>query len=452
MTAWLRALRRELGQGLVLLTFVVIAVAMAVLLWSKGAYWGGRWNSLAVEARDYLILIAPLAATLAAWQGGRAHRDQMGELLASTRRSALARHSSEVAAIALAAFGGWAVAMGLAALTILRLGGWGTAAAIFQILGVAPTLFAYVALGYAAGRLLPWRIVAPVVGVATYVLLGIPVYMSDAAAVLVGTGFVGNDVERPFAPLPFTLSIVGLSAAGLALLALISMERRPAPALAARGAAAAAVLVAVALAPITLATASAAARDREPTRPPVICTTDTGPRVCVHAQDRLLLAETTRQARAMLARLADMPGAPTWAGPNRPGVQDPSMLPIQSTSLDPWGRIDTTYGEVQLVNTWSLFDHWPACRAVGLLSDEPGAEAPPELQGFYDRTTLLDLWLTHDSLEDITSPDTDELSARMAASSEDQLKEYAGAVRAAARTCDYAALPAADELLAPGPR
>ena len=38
MTGWLRALRRELGQGLPRLTFVVIAVTMAVLLWSKGAY------------------------------------------------------------------------------------------------------------------------------------------------------------------------------------------------------------------------------------------------------------------------------------------------------------------------------------------------------------------------------------------------------------------------------
>jgi hypothetical protein len=152
MNGWLRALRRELGQGLPRLTFVVIAVTMAVLLWSKGAYWGGRWNALATQSREYLILIAPITATLAAWQGGRTRRDQVGELLTSTRASALARQSTEVAAIVIAAIAGWLLAIALAGVSIIRLDGWGTAAAAYQILGVAPTLFAYVTLGFAIGH------------------------------------------------------------------------------------------------------------------------------------------------------------------------------------------------------------------------------------------------------------------------------------------------------------
>lgn len=451
MNGWLRALRRELGQGLPRLTFVVIAVTMAVLLWSKGAYWGGRWNALATQSREYLILIAPITATLAAWQGGRTRRDQVGELLTSTRASALARQSTEVAAIVIAAIAGWLLAIALAGVSIIRLDGWGTAAAAYQILGVAPTLFAYVTLGFAIGTALPWRIVAPLMGVATYLLIGIPSYGSDAVPVLLGNGYVGDDVYRAFSARTFWVSIAGLSLIALTLLALSSLERRPAPSRTTRITAIAAGAAAVVLAPITLTSAAAALHDGPPPNPPVVCTTDNGPKVCVHAQDRLLLAQTTRQAREVIAKLAGTQGAPTWAGPWQPDVQDRDMLTVQSAQIDIRGRIDTTYGESQLVNTYAFFDPAPACREAGLWQNDPDLELPEEMQAFNDRTWPLTDWLVGDLPSGFADPNADELNQRFAASTEAQRRNYAVAVRTAALACDVTAVRDADQHLAPAP-
>lgn len=451
MRGWLWALRRELGQGLPRLAFLVMAVTMSVLLWSKAGYWGGRWNALAVQAREYLILIAPISTTLATWQGGRTRRDHLGELLDSTRSSALARHSSEVAAIGLAAFGGWLLAIALAGVSIIRLDGWGTAAAAHQILGVAPTLFAYVTLGYAIGTVLPWRIVAPIVGVATYLLIGIPVYGSDSVPVLLGTGYLGEGVFRVFSAPTFWVSIAGLILIGLALLALSSLERRPAPSRTTRATAVAALAAAVGIAPLTLTKAAAALHDGPPINPPEVCSTDAGPRVCVHAQDHLLLEETTRQARKIIAKLDGLPGAPTWAGPWQAQGKDPNMLLVQSASINLWGRIDTTYGEPPLVNPWALFDAEPTCRAAGLWQNTPDQEPPQEMQAFHDRASILAGWLTDGIPVWFSSPDGDELSRRFAASAEAQRRDYAGAVRAAALSCDVTAVRAADQHLAPAP-
>lgn len=449
LRGWLRAVRRELGQGLPRLAFLIVLVAMSAVLWSKGTTWGGRWNALAEMSRQNLIAIAPIAVSLAAWQGGRARRDRMGELQRSTRASAMSRNSVEIVALWVAAFAGWLVAVALAGLSIVRLDGWGTAAAVYQFAGVGPMLIAYVALGFAIGKIAPWRIVAPIAGLATYLVIGITSYVSDSAMVVLGVGWLGDDISSPFALLPFWLSTVGLLLVGLAMIAAPSVERRPAPEGATRIVALAAAAAALVIAPLTLTTTTAAAVAQTPITPAVVCTEDDGPKVCVHAQDHLLLEETTRQARAVIDQLRDIEDAPTWAGPWGLDRDDRSKLPTQPAWITPLGDIDITYGEPQLVNISALFDAEPSCEAAGRWPVMWEGEPPKGWADFMDRQGILWGWLTHSTDGVWSGSDGEQLSKRFAASSDRQRVAFASAVRSAALTCDLDAVRAADDLLAP---
>ena len=452
MRGWLRELLRELTRGVPLLTFVAIAVTMTVLLWSRGEVWGGRWNTLAWLSREYLILLAGITMAFAAWQGGRASRDGMRDLLGSTRASALLRQSVEVVAVTLAAYLGVLIGVATAGVSIVRLGGWGSSAAVYQFLGMAPALLAYAALGYAIGRALPGRVVAPFAGLAGYLLLAVPMYVSKTVPVLFGNGFLGDDVHREFSVRTLLLSGAGLAAAAIFFLALAALERRPAPSRPTRAVSVTAGVAMVGLAPLTLASAAAALDNPAPSNPPVVCTTDDGPRVCVHAQDRVALDEATRQAREVIAALEGIHAAPTWAGPRAlAGAETVEMLPVEPAWITPWGELNASRGAPVLVDPFALFDPSASCTSAGW-----PAPAEAKVASFYERAHLLTRWLRGDEAdwEWLASPDTvgvSELERRFAVSTDEQRLDFASAVREAALTCHVNAVVAADRHLAPAP-
>lgn len=173
MRGWLRALGIELRHGMAPWALLAVTLTLIALLWlDHTADWGGRWNALGSFTRELIIVLGPVCVTLGAWQGGRARRARVGELLASTRRTVLQRQSVDIFALWLAISAGVLLGWASAAATIVVVGGWGTSAAAFYVAGLLPAVLAYTAAGYLVGTLAPWRIVAPVAGATTYVGVG----------------------------------------------------------------------------------------------------------------------------------------------------------------------------------------------------------------------------------------------------------------------------------------
>ncbi len=445
MSSWCRAVARELRHGVSVLGFVVLAVLLSVLLWSKGPDWGARWNQLAYAPRDYMILLAPISVTLGVWLGGRLHRSDTTELLTSTRRSTLARASSEVMALAIGSYLGLLVGVASAAWSIVVVGGYGTWAAVGYLAGLFPTLLAYDAFGYALGRVLFWRAAAPVAGVLVYAGLGFVVWNSDRNAVPMGGGSLGGTSAEPFYVWAATWSGLGLLAASAALVATAATERRGA---ASRSWVVTAVVGLVILAGTVPQTANALDHLPRATRlsaDDVACTTDAGPRVCVHAEDRHLLDPMTRKARTVLANFHGIAGAPTWAGPD--GYDAPpgraTRLDVEPGNTTPWGGPDRrkTYGAMY-VETMSYLSPYRYCRTgrFGLLPGDSG-------EVFFKRSELARGYAdSGDTLkEEELKPGS--VAARFRASSDAQRRNFVGQVIAAARRCDLEAVVAADSAL-----
>lgn len=438
---------RELRKGTPVAGLVIVAVLVDVLLWSKGADWGARWNELGFAARDYMIVIAPLCLMLGVWSGGRLRRSDGTELLASTRRSAFARTSSEVVALALALYVGLLLGVASVAWSIVLIGGYGTWAVVGYLAGAFPTTLAYAAVGYLLGRVFTWRVAAPVAGVLTYAGLGFVVWNDDRWAILTGGGWLGGTDGSPFDSQALVWSILYLLVAATLALALGSAERRTASS---RAWAATALAGSLALAGLVPASAAAASRDlpdRARTEADVVCTTDDGPRVCVPIEDRHLLAPMTVRAREVLARFRGIAGAPTWAGPRNldspPGPD--TRLDVDAGGTTPWGGPDRRWGGSMYVDVFSFVSPYryncPADDFGNLAGDADG-------EIFMTRSDLVAVFVSTDDTFAEEGLEAGSPQARFQDSSDAQRRDFAGRVIAAARTCDLRAVTAADNALA----
>lgn len=166
----------EVRRGAAPLAVLVVAVTTLGLLFNEVEWWVGRWTGLNGWIRTVLIVVGPIAVCLAAWQGGRERRRRIDELLASTPRSAAARvvlgWGATTAGVAAGVVVAWLVAAVLVVRVATYSGGpaWVTLAVGF--IGVA----AFTAAGYTVGRLVPFRVVAPVAGLLAYVLVATMTY------------------------------------------------------------------------------------------------------------------------------------------------------------------------------------------------------------------------------------------------------------------------------------
>ena len=443
MRGWAGAVRRELRHGTCVFAVSALTLLVTVLLWSKGASWGTRWNDLGMLLRDLTIVIGPVALTLGAWQGGRTARSDVTETLESMPTAALTRASTEIAALALAVFAGVLLGWSTAAASILIVGGWGTSAAAWYVLAMAPTVLAYVTFGYALGRLLRWRVVAPMAGLLGYLLIGLTAYRNDGLNAMVGSGTLGEDTYAVFQRDAVAWSALVLTACALAAWGLSSMQRGPGRG---RGALTLGVVGAVVGGACVAPAMAAGAQGEAATDVAVVCTKDSGPKWCVLAANQHSLDVTKDAARRMLKQMEGIRGAQTWAGPTRYNAPlDHTQLPTQSVPIDPWGHVaGGVLWNVDPLYVGALFDPQSYCpERFDFQARRPSPEQEKVLNVFFYAAFPVSDWLSD---SDEVYPE-ERVGARFAAATQMQKSEYASLLLAAARSCDVEAAEAAAAVL-----
>lgn len=300
-------LRRSAALGTALILFVIGVLLLAI----DRAVFATGWIQLAMTQRIYLAVLWPLALAAGAWQAGREHRSKVAELFASTPRPRAHQTVPTLIAMAVAVVCGY-LAMGIAG------GLWiiGTAEylpmATFVVTAVgALALSAAVWLGMALGRLLPWRVTAPALGIAG---LGLLLLIPGATRphgwlALTFSPIYEMNLPGPYATVPGRASaaqavwMVALAVTGLMLLAAGGWRTRVAALLPA--------VLGAALAITVMPHQNRFVTDAiDPVARELVCTED-NPRVCVSRVHSGLLSEITAPAREGLAALAKLPDAPT---------------------------------------------------------------------------------------------------------------------------------------------
>ncbi|WP_433293836.1 hypothetical protein ACQP2F_31605 [Actinoplanes sp. CA-030573] len=307
-----RMLRVELRRSAAIGTaLALLVVGVLALFFAEGIGFATGWMQLAMTQRLYLVLLWPLALAAGAWQARREHRSRVAELFASTPRPRAQRAAPTLGAMAIAVVGGY-LAMGVVG------GLWiaGTARylplSVFVVTGVgALALVAAVWLGLAAGRLLPWPVTAPALGVGGLALL---LLIPGATRPRGWLALVFSPIYEMNMPDAYTTVPERASAAQALWLAALTVT---------------ALLLAIsggwrsrtaAVVPLILGVVLAVAvmphRNRyvvssvDTTAQELVCAKDQ-PRVCLSRVHSGLLGEVGPGAAEGLAALAKLPGAPT---------------------------------------------------------------------------------------------------------------------------------------------
>jgi len=306
-----RILNIELRRSAALGTALILFVTGVLLLATDRAIFTTGWIQLAMTQRLYLAVLWPLALAAGAWQASREHRSKVAELFASTPRPQAHRVLPTLIAMAVAVLSGY-LTMGIAG------GLWiiGTAeylpVAAFAVTAVGVlALIAAVWFGLAIGRLLPWRVTAPALGIAGMgLLLLIPgATRPHGWLALVFSPIYEMNMPGAYAAVPGrasiaqTLWLAALAVTALVLLASSGWRTRMAALLP--------VALGAALAITVMPHQNRFVNDAiDPVARELTCTED-APRVCVSRIHSGLLTEVTAPAREGLAVLAKLPNAPT---------------------------------------------------------------------------------------------------------------------------------------------
>ncbi|MFW5899176.1 MAG: hypothetical protein ACOCUN_01765, partial [Jiangellaceae bacterium] len=169
-------MRTELLRGTALTAAATMAVAGPVMLFNDSEEWAARWAPLAEYVRVLLIVLVPVAVAAGAWQAGRERRRRTGEQLATSPRPDWQPVLVAWGSVTLGTWAGllltWLTGATLVGPVATYAGrGWWWTLAVAYVAVAAGT-----ALGVAAGRLIPGRLVAPLAGVLAYVGLGTLTY------------------------------------------------------------------------------------------------------------------------------------------------------------------------------------------------------------------------------------------------------------------------------------
>ncbi|MFJ2896548.1 hypothetical protein ACIO87_16905 [Streptomyces sp. NPDC087218] len=296
------ALRTELRRGIAPWTGPAVALTLLVPLWSKAAHWQGSWGGTQTELHAAATLLAgPLVAAAACWQGGREHRRRTAELLLSVPRGRLARVVTAMAPVALWAAAGYLVALAAVfAATAPYTGAGGPSLAIAVtdlgfLLSVAP-------VGFVVGRLVRWRLAAPVLAAVLYVALGAPGYLEADARFLSPAEQFSLEGSVPvwwFAP----ALLAWTGGVGVAVLLAYATRRRLL--------AVVPLVLAVAAGTVIVRTGEDLLRDDPATTHRVCSRTGPGtPQICLAASDSRLLPRVSEALEGMFSRLEGVPGAP----------------------------------------------------------------------------------------------------------------------------------------------
>ncbi|MFF2773416.1 hypothetical protein ACFVU3_00770 [Streptomyces sp. NPDC058052] len=301
-------LRTELRRGLGPWTGAAIVVTMLVTMYAKAPEWQIRWQ----DAENLLhplagLLCGPLAMAAGCLQGGRDRRLGTEDLWASVPRSPLPRLT--VAAAPSALWPAAAVLLGDAGvlLAVWPYASWGRPA-LAPLLADAVAVGAMGLVGHVVGRVVRWRLTAPLLAVAGYTGFAYADFTSASARWLLPSAqFSAAEYRQVWWYAPASAAWT----AGLALAFLLAYGLRSSRARL------------LALVPLTVAACAAAAILRLPAdggpwridpaavRP--VCDDGT-PRVCVVALDARLLPALTETLEPVNERLRGLPGAPArWA-------------------------------------------------------------------------------------------------------------------------------------------
>ncbi|MFD8826721.1 hypothetical protein ACFV1C_30765 [Streptomyces sp. NPDC059605] len=296
------ALRTELRRGIAPWTGLAVALTLLVPLWSKATQWQGSWGDTQTELHSAATLLAgPLVAAAACWQGGREHRRGTAELLLSVPRGRFARVVTAMTPVALWAAAGYLVALAsVFAATAPYTGAGGPSLAIAAtdlgfLLSVAP-------VGFVVGRLVRWRLAAPVLAAVLYVALGAPGYLESNARFLSPAEQFSLEGSVPvwwFAPV--LLAWTGGIGATV-LLAYAARRRLPVVV---------PLVLAVAAGTVIARTGDGLLRDDPATTRKVCSKAAPGtPQICLAASDSLVLPQVSEALEGVFSRLEGVPGAP----------------------------------------------------------------------------------------------------------------------------------------------
>ncbi|EWC62249.1 hypothetical protein UO65_2428 [Actinokineospora spheciospongiae] len=322
-----RVLRTELRRSTALTAGAAVATAgtaglYVLALSDQTGLWAPQWTMLAGIQRIMLVVLWPLALGAGAWQARRDRRSRMEELLTTTPRPIRSRALPPALAMG--------ICLGLGYLLVLAAGALGVSTP-YRHLGWVPiavagalSLVAAGWLGLGIGRLLPSQYTPPVLTVAGFLLLVVPVQLAKdgptGAAALLTPNLTSPLDEVTTVTTPVSLGqSAWFAALALSGLVLLAVTRRRTAALAVVPA----VLgLGIALPVLTAAPASGLATD--PAATAEVCTTDGGPAVCVlkvHENDLAALVGPARTALTLLAELPDAPTSVHEVPADRPGPQ-----------------------------------------------------------------------------------------------------------------------------------
>lgn len=297
-----RALRIELRRGVAPLAAAVVAVAVLATMFNETEHWVGRWAGLAGYVRVVLIVVVPVAVAAGAWQGGRERRRRIDELLASTPRPQWQRRTTVWAAACVGVIAGLLAALLVCAVLVVRVatysgGGWWW----MMLVGLV-AMGAGSAVGYAVGRLVPWRITAALAGIACYVITGLLSYAEDS-----GRGWllpaINDAMDGEYLEVSFhALQAVWFAALGVTALVVIAARRRWL------------ALVPVAVAAVAggvILTGPGDARWQEDAAALELVCVEGTPEVCTTREKEFLLDDFATASRQVLGRFEGIDGVPS---------------------------------------------------------------------------------------------------------------------------------------------
>jgi hypothetical protein len=316
-------LRAEVVRGFGPWAGAAVLLTIAVALAANAERWQGGW----AETRGQLqaaagLLGIPLALAAGCWHGGRERRRRTEELMAAAARGPLARLLASGLPLVLWVVAGYAVAAVLALLAT-----WycatGDSPYVIAPLTDAVLLACAVVAGQVVGRLVAWRLTAPLLAVGAYVGLGFLAYDShgDLGPLSPVVDSATDSVPVWWQPVAMTVLAGGFTVA--AVLAYAGRRR------------------AVALLPLAAAIAAGGLlvqtgdglRHTSPLARRQVCDTSTTPQICVNARYEGLLPQVTDALSGLTGRLEgvqnlpvryeDLPGRPA-----RDEVRLPMLTPI----------------------------------------------------------------------------------------------------------------------------
>ncbi|WP_330453821.1 MULTISPECIES: hypothetical protein [unclassified Streptomyces] len=293
------ALRTEVRRGVGPWTGLSTALTLGVTMAAKADQWQGDW----IETQSLLhsgatLLVCPLVAATACWQGARDHRRSTGELWRSTPRARWQRMAVAALPLALWAVAGYVVALaGSSAATWPYAGGGGPLLSLVVV--DAAALAAMALFGFAVGVLCRWRLAAPVLAVLMYLVLGVPNYSETS------TQYLDPAVQYVLwdrLPVWWFAPAMAAWTGGLAVAALTAVAARR------RLAALVPLAVAAAVAPLIVSTGDGMFRD-DPAAHRIACT-EGSPQICLSGRQEHLLPQVTEALSGLTGRLEGLPGAP----------------------------------------------------------------------------------------------------------------------------------------------